>query len=152
MEGGNTATFHATLTLDSYVEIDGKVVPQFIAEDVTSFWGATEESKNTGNDAVITLPVTVINNTGVDIYRLYASSVETDDWEEDILAEDILYAGESYLINFTFDADTLDWDFAMEDSVGTVIEFYGLNFSDCNADGATLTLEYDGEYGHATLK
>ena len=31
--------------------------------------------------------LSVVNDTGVDIYALYASQPEVDDWEEDILAD-----------------------------------------------------------------
>lgn len=95
--------------------------------------------------------LTVVNNTGVDIYRLYASETDTDDWEEDILGDDILYAGEQYLIVFTITEDNMDWDFAIEDSQGNMLEFYDLSFADCDMDGATLVLDYDGEEATASL-
>ena len=100
----------------------------------------------------MTLPVTVVNDTGIDIYELYASTVDVDDWEEDILGTDILYAGESFVIDFTYYSDQTEWDFAMADMTGQMIEFYGLDFADCDPAGATLTLEYDGENGYATLE
>ena len=95
--------------------------------------------------------LTVVNNTGVDIYRLYASETNTDNWEEDILGDDILYAGEQFLIVFTITEDNMDWDFAIEDSQGNMLEFYDLSFADCDVDGATLVLDYDGEEATASL-
>lgn len=95
--------------------------------------------------------LSVVNDTGVDIYALYASQPEVDDWEEDILADEVLYDGETIDVEFTVTEDTLDWDFAIEDIDGNIIEFYGLSFEDCSIDGATLILEYDGEEGYATL-
>lgn len=95
--------------------------------------------------------LSVVNDTGVDIYALYASQPEVDDWEEDILADEVLCDGDTIDVEFTVTEDTLDWDFAIEDIEGNMIEFYGLSFEDCSIDGATLILEYDGEEGYATL-
>lgn len=95
--------------------------------------------------------LSVVNDTGVDIYALYASQPEVDDWEEDILADEVLCDGDTIDVEFTVTEDTLDWDFAIEDIDGNMIEFYGLSFEDCSIDGATLILEYDGEEGYATL-
>lgn len=95
--------------------------------------------------------LSVVNDTGVDIYALYASQPEVDDWEEDILADEVLCDGDTIDVEFTVTEDTLDWDFAIEDIEGNIIEFYGLSFEDCSVDGATLILEYDGDEGYATL-
>ena len=122
--------------LTEYLEENGEDVPEIEEEEIT----------------LMTLPVTVVNDTGIDIYELYASTVDVDDWEEDILGTDILYAGESFVIDFTYYSDQTEWDFAMADMTGQMIEFYGLDFADCDPAGATLTLEYDGENGYATLE
>ena len=103
------------------------------------------------SEEMITLPVEVYNDTGVDIYELYASVVETDDWEEDILGSNILPAGSTFTINFTFPADKTRWDFKIVDAAGTSLEFYDLDFANCSITGATLLLEYDGSNGYATL-
>ena len=34
--------------------------------------------------------------------------------------------------------EDLDWDFAIEDFEGNVLEFYGLSFAECDVEGATL--------------
>lgn len=78
-------------------------------------------------------------------------ALTVDDWEEDILADEVLCDGETIDVEFTVTEDTLDWDFAIEDIDGNIIEFYGLSFEDCSVDRATLILEYDGEEGYATL-
>ena len=93
----------------------------------------------------------VVNNTGIDIYSLYASEADVYDWEEDLLGDDMLFAGESVNIIFTLNKDNMIWDFAMQDVNGNMVEFYNLNFADCDASGATLVLEYDGFGGTATL-
>lgn len=100
----------------------------------------------------IVFPLEVVNNTGVDIYKLYSSQAQTDDWEEDVLGEGILYDGESITINFKlFDESSLVWDFRIEDSDGNYINFYDIDFSDCDTNGGKLVLEYDGNEGTATL-
>lgn len=147
-DGGSTATFQATLTFDGGVKIDGKVIPKFVAEDIESY----SEGSVEGTSGVTVLPVTVQNNTGVDIFGLYASTVDTDNWEEDILGTEVLCDGDSIVINFSYPEDETMWDFAMKDSEDNMIEFYGLDFSKCSSDGATLVLEYDGEQGYATLQ
>ena len=147
-DGGSTATFQATLTFDGGVEIDGKVIPKFVAEDIESY----SEGSVEGTSGVTVLPVTVQNNTGVDIFGLYASTVDTDNWEEDILGTEVLCDGDSIVINFSYPEDETMWDFAMKDSEDNMIEFYGLDFSKCSSDGATLVLEYDGEQGYASLR
>lgn len=93
----------------------------------------------------------VVNNTGIDIYALYASEINVDNWEEDLLNDNILYDGERFDIEFRITEDNLDWDFAIEDAEGNMLEFYGLSFAECDVNGATLILEYDGYEGTATL-
>jgi len=44
--------------------------------------------------------VKIINETRHKIVRFYASRVGTDDWEEDILGEDVLGISQSVKINF----------------------------------------------------
>lgn len=157
IDGGDTVCFKATLQLSGYVEIDGKVIPEFCVEDIERY-GVDESSviedreNDNKKENMITLPITVVNNTGVDIYSFYASISDSDNWEEDILDDQILYDGESIIINFTFESEQVIWDFAMADVEGTIIEFYGLDISDCKMSGATLTLMYDGEDGYATLR
>lgn len=107
--------------------------------------------KCNSKDNAISYNVHVINNTGIDIYALYASEPNVDNWEEDLLGENILYAGETFDIEFIITEDNLDWDFAIEDTSGNILEFYALSFAECDADGATMVLEYDGYEGTATL-
>ena len=106
-------------------------------------WSSKEETLN--------FNIRVVNNTGFDICALYASEPNVDDWEEDLLDENILCDGEKMNIEFTITADNLDWDFAIEDVEGNILEFYGLSFAECNVKGATLILEYDGYETTATL-
>ncbi len=94
------------------------------------------------------LPVTIVNHTGVDIYYMYASVTQTDEWEEDILGNDYLAAGDSKDITFYFDDSHTVWDWMIKDIEGNSLEFYDLNFAGCSLSGATLILDEDG---NATL-
>lgn len=47
----------------------------------------------------------LINDSSVIIDEVYVSTINTDDWEEDILGQDILPSGESVNITFSRDAD-----------------------------------------------
>lgn len=112
----------------------------------------TSSKKKEEKSESIVFPLEVVNDTGVDIYKLYSSQAQTDDWEEDVLGEGILYDGESITINFKlFDESSLVWDFRIEDSDGNYINFYDIDFSDCDTNGGKLVLEYDGNEGTATL-
>lgn len=102
-------------------------------------------------DEILRYNVHVINNTGFDIYALYASEPDVDNWEEDLLEDGIVYDGERVDIEFVITEEDLDWDFAIEDFEGNVLEFYGLSFAECDVEGATLILEYDGYKGTASL-
>ncbi|MCQ5295841.1 zinc ribbon domain-containing protein, partial [Dorea formicigenerans] len=68
-------------------------------------------------------------------------------WEEDLLEDGILYDGERVDIEFVITEEDLDWEFAIEDFEGNVLEFYGLSFAEYDVEGATLILEYDGYKG-----
>ena len=107
--------------------------------------------KCSSKDEILRYNVHVINNTGFDIYALYASEPDVDNWEEDLLEDGIVYDGERVDIEFVITEEDLDWDFAIEDFEGNVLEFYGLSFAECDVEGATLILEYDGYKGTASL-
>lgn len=103
--------------------------------------GKTEEKDE---DEELTMSITFINNTGIDIYYLYASPAETDEWEEDILDIDILEYGEAVQVDFTYPGSQTVWDFKVEDGEGNYLEFYGIDFNDYGSDGAAITLNVDG--------
>lgn len=164
-EDYDTSYFEATLIHCGGTVIDDKVIPRFIVTDIKSDSELTEPVMSTDmensfgqveepitDDEVSTVPITVINNTGIDIYGLYASTIDTDDWEEDILGFEVLEAGESVDINFSFASTETRWDFAMTDIYDNVIEFYDMDLSEYSSNGAILTLTYDGENGHANLE
>ena len=44
--------------------------------------------------------VSIINNTGRPIWRLYGSRTSTNSWEEDVLGSDVLQNGGAVRVNF----------------------------------------------------
>ncbi|MDQ3907872.1 MAG: hypothetical protein M3268_05960 [Acidobacteriota bacterium] len=85
---------------------------------------------------------TVVNQTGVEIHRLYVSPHDKDDWEEDILGRDTLASGESLDIKFDRSEKAKMWDLRVEDKQGNAIEWENLNLLEISK----VTLHYkDGK-------
>jgi hypothetical protein len=55
--------------------------------------------------------VKIINETSFDIVEFYGSHVGTDSWQEDILGQDVLTAGDSVVINFDDGTGYCKFDF-----------------------------------------
>lgn len=119
----------------------------------------TEESDSAKNDSkkkteqksgvsskreeIVTMPITFVNNTDMDIYRLYASSTETDDWEEDILGDTLLEPGDYIEVDFSYSEEETIWDFAIEDEEENLLEYYDMDFEDYGEEGITICLNED---------
>ncbi len=70
----------------------------------------------------------VLNNaTGVVIHELYVSPHNSNDWEEDILGQDVLVNGESLEINFSPRTKPKLWDLRIVDKDGEDIIWENLN-------------------------
>jgi hypothetical protein len=67
-----------------------------------------------------TLPsVRIINNTGYDIYYLYVSSSDDDEWGEDILGKDVLEDGMTFTYRLPVPLNRVSlYDFMAEDEDG----------------------------------
>ena len=85
---------------------------------------------------------TLVNETGVEIHKVYISPHDSNDWEEDILGKDTLPSGESVDIKFNRSEKDANWDLRVEDSKGNAIEWENLNLLKISK----LTLHYkDGK-------
>lgn len=71
--------------------------------------------------------VVVENRTGFDIRELYASSVGSNSWEEDVLGRDVLVSGSSVRFNVDDGTGYCKYDFRAVFSDGDVVEKGGVN-------------------------
>jgi hypothetical protein len=89
---------------------------------------------------------TLVNQTGVEIDKVFISPHEKDDWEEDVLGKDTLPSGQSVDIKFDRDETAAEWDLRIEDKQGNSIEWESLNLLKISK----LTLHYDAATKKAT--
>lgn len=81
---------------------------------------------------------TLVNRTGVDIYSLFISESANNDWEEDVLGQDVLPDGARVNISFRGRTACL-WDMMVTDSVGDSLEWAGINL--CEASVVVLSCD-----------
>ena len=91
---------------------------------------------------------TLINETGVEIDKVFISPHDKDDWEEDILGQDTLATGKSVDIKFHRAETAPIWDLRIEDSKGNGIEWEDLNLLEISK----LTLYYKDGKGTAKVE
>src|SRR5205807_10330025 len=85
---------------------------------------------------------TLVNQTGVEIHKVFISPHDSNDWEEDILGRDTLPNGESVDIKFHRNEKAANWDLRVEDSQGHALEWENLNLLEISK----VTLHYkDGK-------
>jgi hypothetical protein len=84
------------------------------------------------------------NQTGIDIYELYISPYQSDDWEEDILDGDILADGDSLEVTFGNRKETY-WDIMIRDEEGNSVVWRKFNLKQVSK----ITLWYDGDTARA---
>lgn len=78
---------------------------------------------------------TLVNQTGVEIYSLFLSEASNDEWEEDVLGEDVLPDGERMEITFSGRNACL-WDLLVTDDEGGDVTWQGINL--CEASVVVL--------------
>lgn len=52
----------------------------------------------------------LINKTGYELKALYVSPSRSDDWQEDVLGQDVLSDGQSVNVHFSPKVHTCEWD------------------------------------------
>ena len=63
--------------------------------------------------------VTIVNNTGYTVYFVYISRTSTDDWEEDVMGEDVLMNGDYVNIRLLYPLTATNrYDIKLEDEDG----------------------------------
>lgn len=71
--------------------------------------------------------VRIINATGVTMTHFYASNSGQNDWEEDILGQDVLRSGASVVINIDDGTGACIYDFKARFADGDELERYRIN-------------------------
>ena len=67
--------------------------------------------------------ITVVNNCGYPIYYIYISTADTENWEEDVLGDDVLQPGRSITVRLPRNGT---WDFMAVDQDGDEYIVYGV--------------------------
>ncbi|GHT80634.1 hypothetical protein FACS1894130_12080 [Spirochaetia bacterium] len=63
--------------------------------------------------------VTIVNNTGFTIYYIYISQTAADEWEEDVLDDDVLLDGDSITVTLAYPLTVTNrYDIMLEDEDG----------------------------------
>ncbi len=91
---------------------------------------------------------TVVNKTGVEIYALYVTPHNAEEWGEDILGRDTLATGETLDITFSRREKAKNWDLRIEDEDGEFIEWENLNLLEISK----VTLFYQNGKATATVE
>lgn len=73
---------------------------------------------------------TLVNDTGVDIYAIYVSPSDSDDWGDDVMEEDVLLDGEFVVIEFPGKEREAIWDIRVEDKAGESLEWHDFNLKE----------------------
>jgi len=78
---------------------------------------------------------TLVNASGVDVFRLFISESATNDWEEDVLGDDVLLDGERIDVQFS-GRDACLWDMMVTDADDDSLVWSGINL--CQASVVVL--------------
>lgn len=92
---------------------------------------------NTAKAIAEDIRFTLVNDTSVNMTEFYAAPSGVDNWENDILGEDVLPAKRRVLINLNDDRRDCDYDFRARFADGEVVEKFGINV--CKLAGNTYT-------------
>ncbi len=86
------------------------------------------------------------NETGEDIYYLYISSRDSNYWGEDLLGDDILYAGDTMTINLPVDGEYPDNDLMAEGESGASYQIMDNNMMEVSSFTITEDdMSYSGD-------
>ena len=102
--------------------------------------------------SVLEVPVVFENKCGVDLKELYLSGAGRDEWGSDTLGGQGLKDGESAKGTLLIDANNIKWDIKAVDGNGDSVEFEGLDLSNCDSSGVTMTLAFNGDDFVVTAK
>ena len=69
---------------------------------------------------------TLVNQTGGEIYRVFISETANDDWEEDVLGQDVMPNGDRLNVSFQGRSACL-WDIMVMDEYENTVTWTGIN-------------------------
>lgn len=87
--------------------------------------------------------LTIINQTGYTISEIYVSPTNANNWEEDVLAEDVLPTDRRTNIDMSNSADTCRWDVRVVYDDGDEAYWQNLDFCEIS----TIALRYNNKTG-----
>ncbi len=82
----------------------------------------------------------LVNNTGYDIYFVYVSPNNVNDWQEDVMGQDVLSNGDSVIVTFPNSERASRWDIKAEFDDGSALYWRNLNLNAIS----TVTLQSNG--------
>lgn len=82
----------------------------------------------------------LVNNTGYDIYFVYVSPNNVNDWQEDVMGQDVLMNGDSVSITFPNSERASRWDIKAEFDDGSSLYWRNFNLNEIS----TVTLQSNG--------
>lgn len=94
------------------------------------------------------LDFTLVNKTGLTIMEVYLSPTTSDEWEEDVLGDDVLKNGGKVDIKFSSTETECNWDLKIVDEDDDDVEWTKLNLCTANE----ITLMYEGKKPTAIIK
>jgi hypothetical protein len=74
----------------------------------------------------------LVNKTGTEIYKIFISPADVDEWQEDVLDLDTLEDGATVEVKFNVAENAKIWDLKIEDEDETAIIWEDLDLSQVN--------------------
>ena len=90
----------------------------------------------------------LINATGHTVNEVYVSPSAVDEWEEDVLGQDVLADGARTTIRFERDTEACLWDLRVVYSDGETADWPGLNLCEISV----IAIEYDERTGETSAQ
>lgn len=91
---------------------------------------------------------TLINATGHTVNEVYVSPSSAQDWEEDVLGQDVLVDGARTAIRFDRATDACLWDLRVVYSDGEAAEWAGFDLCEISV----IAIEYDDRTGETSAQ
>jgi ABC-type transport system substrate-binding protein len=142
-----TKTTNTTTTTTTTTNTANTSAPANTNTSTASNTNATSNSGSTAQQGGAQ-DFTLVNQTGVEIDKLYIGPHNVDEWGEDILGQDTLPSGQSVEIKFSRTEKAAMWDLKIEDKQGNSIEWENLNLLEINK----VTLFYKDGKGTAQVE